>query len=69
MKDGDVLSRLSAAALDLGPRGLLELYQSILRNEYVRMQDRSIKVEFPSFDLDVDAMPACPADGHWSAGS
>jgi hypothetical protein len=32
-------------------------------------RDRSTKVEFPSFDLDVDAVRACPADGHWSAGS
>ena len=69
MKDVDVFSELSTGALDLGPRGLLDLFYSILRAEYgnarVLMQDRSVKVAFPSLDLDVDAVPACPVAGHW----
>jgi hypothetical protein len=69
VRDVDVFSRLSEVAAGAGPRALLNLFVEVLRGEFederIQMQDRSIKVGFPQFDLDVDAVPACPLNGHW----
>jgi hypothetical protein len=69
VKDVDVFSKLSPAAIDVGPKPLLDLFEAKLVGQYgqarVLKQDRSIKVSFPEFDLDVDAVPACPVGDHW----
>lgn len=68
MKDVDVLSKLPNAG-DIDPVDLLDTTEEALIDEYgedrVERQARSIKVDFPDFELSVDAVPARPCDDHW----
>ena len=65
MKDVDVLSKLSKMPNNCDPRTLLQQFGRVLRAIYgpqrVQLQDRSLKVDFPSFDLAVDVVPARPS--------
>ena len=69
MRDVDVFSKLLEAKEDIEPTDLLDTFESVLLEEYgdrrVERQRRSIKIEFPDYDLSVDAVPARPHDGHW----
>ena len=51
------------------PGELLTEFTAVLSREYgeerVELQDRSVKVEFPDFDLHVDAVPARPSRDIW----
>lgn len=67
VKDVDVFSRTDGLAM--AGSEALELFESVLVDEYgttrVTRQDRSIQVDFPEFDLFVDAVPARPAGDYW----
>ncbi len=64
IKDVDVLSKLPKLPRDVEPQQLLGYFVKVLRGVYgderVQAQDRSVKVEFPDFDLAVDVVPARP---------
>lgn len=67
VKDVDVFSRTSG--LNMTGSEALDLLFRVLADTYgedrVHRQDRSIKVDFPDFDLYVDAVPARPAGDYW----
>lgn len=69
MRDVDVFSKLPDLHDDVDPRKLLKVFVDVLTGglgeERVEPQERSIKVLFPDFDLDVDAVPGRPKDGYW----
>ena len=64
VKDVDVLSKLPELPREVGPRQLLGHFATVLAGAYgterVETQSRSVKVEFPSLGLAVDAVPARP---------
>lgn len=68
-KDVDVLSKLPALPDEVEPRVILDILSRVLAasfsDERVSLQDRSIKVEFPDYDLHVDAVPARAHGKHW----
>jgi hypothetical protein len=68
MRDVDVLCRLPDYEGD-DPDALLDLVEEVLCEAFgddrVERQDRSVKVDFPDFDLTVDAVPARPCGDHW----
>lgn len=68
MKDVDVLSKVPEAGA-VAPKDLLDIVEDALTVEYgsdrVERQARSIKVDFPDYDLSVDAVPARPCGDHW----
>lgn len=67
IKDVDVFGRLLAPPADVRPMRLLDLFESVLTDAFgaanVERQARSIKIEFPEYDLSADAVPAVP-EGH-----
>jgi hypothetical protein len=67
VKDVDVFSRTEG--LDMTAGEALDLFERILVEAFgedrVERQDRSIKIDFPDFDLYVDAVPARPAGDYW----
>lgn len=68
VKDVDVFGRLTEADDTLAPGKAMELFEDALVAEYgdrVERQYRSFKVDFPDFDLSVDAVPARPCGDHW----
>jgi hypothetical protein len=69
VKDVDVFGRLANADATLGPGGILDQFARVLVAEFgedrVERQHRSIKTDFPDFDLCVDAVPARPYEDHW----
>ena len=68
IKDVDVFSMLEKDTDDLDPADLLSHFRSVLEDEYgdrVTPQDRSVKVDFPLYNLAVDAVPARPLEDHW----
>jgi len=68
VKDVDVFGRLTAADDTLAPGRAMDLFESALDAEYgdrVERQHRSFKVDFPDYDLSVDAVPARPCGEHW----
>ncbi|MBU8831140.1 nucleotidyltransferase domain-containing protein [Mycolicibacterium goodii] len=69
VKDVDVFARLANADEGLAPGEALDLFEETLIDEYtedrVERQYRSIKVDFPDFDLTVDAVPARPCGDNW----
>jgi hypothetical protein len=69
VKDVDAFCKLMELPEDADPAGLLATFETILTREYgadqVECQDRSIKVEFPDYDLHVDAVPARPVGDYW----
>lgn len=62
MKDVDVLSKLPDLPDDVLPADLLDTFEAVLVAEFgeerVDRQDRSVQVDFPDWDLYVDAVPA-----------
>jgi hypothetical protein len=69
VKDVDVFARLTKADSGLRPGKTLEHIEALLADEFgderVERQYRSIKVEFPEYDLSVDVVPARPCGDHW----
>jgi len=72
MKDVDVFVRLPDLPTDVTADAILSHVVKVLRAEYgtdrVERQSRSVKVLFPEYDLDVDAVPARPSgltDSSW----
>lgn len=69
VKDVDVLARLTKATSGLRPGTVFERLVTVLEAEFgedrVEQQTRSIKVDFPDFDLSVDVVPARPCGDHW----
>ena len=65
VKDVDVLSKLPRLPVNCDPRMLLQWFGRVLMAVYgsqrVKLQDRSLKVDFPSIDLAVDVVPARPS--------
>ena len=70
IKDVDVFSKLPRVPSTIAPGQLLDLFHKILASEFgcarVDPQERSIKVDFPDYDLCVDAVPARPYGSHWA---
>lgn len=70
IKDVDVFSKLPRVPSTVSPGQLLGLFQEVLAGEFgcerVDPQERSIKVDFPDYDLCVDAVPARPYRSHWA---
>jgi hypothetical protein len=68
IKDVDVLCRLPEVDTSKSSRQVLGEVVRVLRAKYdtrVEPQDRSVKVQFPDFDLHVDAVPARPCGDDW----
>lgn len=67
VKDVDVFSKTDH--LDVTATKALDLFEGVLVDEFgddgVERQDRSIKVDFPDFDLHVDVVPVRPAGDYW----
>ncbi len=73
VKDVDVFGRLANADDTLRPGHILDQFEQVLADEFgedrVERQHRSIKTDFPDFDLCVDAVPARPYGDHWELPS
>ncbi len=69
IEDVDVHLRLADIDWTVAPAQLLAQFRDVLASEFgaslVELQDRSVKVEFPNFELSVDAVPARPHLSHW----
>lgn len=68
VKDVDVFCELPDLPDDHDPQDLLDKFAAILTDEYgkrVSKNDRSVKVDFPHFDMHVDVVPARNADDAW----
>lgn len=72
VKDVDVFVRLGNATSSLRPGDILDHVTQLLEDAYpdrVQRQHRSVKVEFPEYDLSVDVVIARPCvdhpDDHW----
>lgn len=68
VKDVDVFCELPDLPDDQDPQDLLDKFASVLADEYgdrVSKNDRSVKVDFPDFDMHVDVVPARCADDAW----
>lgn len=68
VKDVDVFCELAELPEETDPQDLLDQFVEILSDEYddrVCKNDRSVKVEFPDYDLHVDLVPARYAGGAW----
>lgn len=68
VNDADVFCELPDMPAEQDPQRLLDTFVEVLAQEYgdrVQRNDRSVKVEFPDFDMHVDAVPARCADDAW----
>jgi hypothetical protein len=69
VKDVDVFARLRKATSDLRPGQALDKMEEVLTDAFgksrIERQHRSIKVDFPAYELSVDAVPARPCGDHW----
>lgn len=68
VKDADVFCELPDLPEDHDPQDLLEKIATVLIGTYqdrVVKNDRSVKVEFPDYDMHVDVVPARPCDDAW----
>lgn len=68
VKDADVFCELPALPDDQDPQALLDKFATVLGDEYgdrVSKNDRSVKVDFPDFDMHVDVVPARSAGDGW----
>lgn len=72
VKDVDVLSKLPNLLGNCDPRTLLQQFGRVLAAAYgpqrVQLQDRSLKVDFPTLDLTVDVVPARPSMARPNSG-
>lgn len=73
VKDVDVFCRLESLPDHWTPGEVLDHLYMVLLEHYhsdrVAKQHRSIKVDFPEFDLSVDAVPARPSGDDWEVPS
>ena len=68
VNDVDVFCQLPDIDTSKSSRQVLGEVVSVLRDEFddrVKVQDRSVKVDFPDFGLHIDAVPARPAGTCW----
>jgi hypothetical protein len=68
VKDVDVFARLESADSTLRPGNVLDRMEEVLGDEFpgrVERQHRSLKVDFPDYDLSVDVVAARPFGDHW----
>lgn len=68
VKDVDVFCELPDLPADQDPQELLDKFADVLSKEYsdrVTKNDRSVKVDFPDFDMHVDVVPARTAVNAW----
>lgn len=72
VKDVDVFARLQKATASLRPGEILDRVTDVLEKAFagrVERQHRSVKIEFPEYDLSVDVVIARPCvdhpDDHW----
>lgn len=72
VKDVDVFARLARATASLRPGEILDHVTDVLQDAFpgeVERQHRSVKVDFPDYDLSVDVVIARPCvdhpDDHW----
>ncbi|MER5539547.1 nucleotidyltransferase [Streptomyces mirabilis] len=68
VKDVDVFARLTKADGSLRPGAILDHVAEILDAAFpgnVKRQHRSVKVDFPDYDLSVDVVIARPCGDHW----
>ncbi|KJL44938.1 hypothetical protein RS81_00406 [Microbacterium terrae] len=68
VKDVDVFCELPSLPEDQDPQDLLDKFARLLADEYgdrVTKNDRSVKVDFPDFDMHVDVVPARAAGDEW----
>lgn len=69
VKDVDVFARLWDAKPNLRPGEVLDRMHAVLTDAFdddcVERQFRSIMVNFPTYGLSVDAVPARPCGDHW----
>lgn len=68
VKDADVFCELPALPDHQDPQALLDKFTTVLGDEYgdrVSKNDRSVKVDFPDFDMHVDVVPARSAGDVW----
>lgn len=72
VKDVDVFTRLKKATSSLRPGDILDHVTAVLKEAFpdrVERQHRSVKVDFPDYDLSVDVVIARPCvdhpDDHW----
>jgi len=72
VKDVDVFARLTKATASLRPGKTLDHVTDVLQDAFpdrVERQHRSVKIEFPDYDLSVDVVIARPCvdhpDDHW----
>ena len=69
IKDVDVFSKLPELDPNADPQTLLLLFRDVLQKSFdkerIELQDRSLKVDFPSYNLTVDAVPAAPWLSFW----
>lgn len=67
VKDVDVFARLTEAGASLRPGAVLDHVTAVLEEAFtgcVERQHRSVKVEFPDYDLSVDVVIARPCVDH-----
>jgi Second Messenger Oligonucleotide or Dinucleotide Synthetase domain len=68
VKDVDVFVRLTKAGKDLRPGKILDHLADILNEAFpgrAERQHRSVKIDFPDYDLSVDVVIARPCGDHW----
>lgn len=69
VKDVDVFGRLTKADDTLRPGHAIDLFEAALLDGYdkerIERQHRSLKVDFPDYELTVDVVPARPFGNHW----
>ncbi|MEU6815543.1 nucleotidyltransferase [Streptomyces sp. NPDC046860] len=68
VKDVDVFARLTKADGSLRPGAILDHVAETLDTAFpgnVERQHRSVKVDFPDYDLSVDVVIARPCGNHW----
>ena len=68
IKDVDVFCRLPGVSTSKTSRQVLDEVVRVLRRELdarVEPQDRSVKIQFPDFEMHVDAVPARPHGDDW----
>jgi hypothetical protein len=69
MKDVDVFSEIPEIDESVAPEDLLDKFEKLLADSFgkkrVKRRTRTVEVDFPDYDLFVDAVPARPADALW----
>jgi hypothetical protein len=72
VKDVDVFCKLTSLPGHLSPGEVLDHLEQVVVDQYgddAERQHRSVKIEFPDWDLSVDAVPARPDGDAWQVPS